>query len=137
MHFSKTTEYAIRVLSYLHRYNTTSHSVNVLHQELNLPYKYLTKMVTVLVKKGLLKASRGRDGGITLAKNADEIYLCDILEAIGEPSESLRCILGFKICDATDPCVLHEKCSKPKEMIETMLTTTTLSSLIQNKETKL
>ncbi|MGZ8546907.1 MAG: Rrf2 family transcriptional regulator, partial [Sulfuricurvum sp.] len=64
MHFSKTTEYAIRVLSYLYRYNTTSHSVNVLHQELNLPYKYLTKMVTVLVKKGLLKASRGRDGGI-------------------------------------------------------------------------
>lgn len=68
MHFSKTAEYAIRVLSYLHRYNTTSHSVNVLHQELDLPYKYLTKMVTDLVKKGLVNASRGREGGITLAK---------------------------------------------------------------------
>ena len=50
MHFSKTAEYAIRVLSYLYRHHETSHSVNVLHQKLDLPYKYLTKMVTDLVK---------------------------------------------------------------------------------------
>ena len=137
MHFSKTAEYAIRVLSYLHRYNTTSHSVNVLHQELDLPYNYLTKMVTDLVKKGLVNASRGREGGISLAKNADTIRLADILEAIGEPLEHERCILGFDRCDASNPCALHDQWVKPKEMIETMLTTTTLSSLIHDKETKL
>ncbi|MGD9655237.1 MAG: Rrf2 family transcriptional regulator [Sulfuricurvum sp.] len=137
MHFSKTTEYAIRVLSYLHRYSDTSHSVNVLHQELNLPYKYLTKMMTELVKKGLVSASRGREGGLTLAKSADSIHLCDILEAIGEPMEHERCILGFDKCDATNPCAMHDQWVKPKEMIETMLMTTTLSSLLNNKETKL
>lgn len=137
MHFSKTAEYAIRVLSYLHRHNETSHSVNVLHQELDLPYKYLTKLMTELVKKGLVNASRGREGGLSLARDADTIYLCDILEAIGESLEHERCILGFQKCDATNPCALHEQWSKPKEMIETMLTTTTLASLILNKETKL
>ncbi|HEX5711538.1 MAG TPA: Rrf2 family transcriptional regulator [Sulfuricurvum sp.] len=137
MHFSKTAEYAIRVLSYLHRYNTTSHSVNVLHQELDLPYKYLTKMVTDLVKKGLVNASRGREGGITLAKNANDITLCDILQAIGEPLDAQRCILGFETCDASNPCALHDQWSKPKEMIETMLTTITLASLLHDKEAKL
>ncbi len=137
MHFSKTAEYAIRVLSYLHRHNETSHSVNVLHQELDLPYKYLTKLMTELVKKGLVNASRGREGGLSLARDADTIYLCDILEAIGESLEHERCILGFQKCDATNPCALHEQWSKPKEIIETMLTTTTLASLILNKETKL
>lgn len=137
MHFSKTTEYAIRVLSYLHRHSETSHSVNVLHQELYLPYKYLTKMVTDLVKKGLVNASRGREGGISLAKNADQIRLCDILEAIGEPLEHERCILGFEKCDASNPCALHEQWVQPKELIETMLTTTTLASLLDNKETKI
>lgn len=137
MHFSKTTEYAIRVLSYLYRYSETSHSVNVLHQELDLPYKYLTKMMTDLVKKGLVVASRGREGGVSLAKDADSIRLCDILEAIGEPLEHDRCILGFDKCDATNPCAMHDQWLKPKEMIETMLTTTTLSSLLINKETKL
>lgn len=137
MHFSKTAEYAIRVLSYLHRHNETSHSVNVLHQELDLPYKYLTKLMTELVKKGLVNASRGREGGLSLARDADTISLCDILEAIGESLEHERCILGFHKCDAANPCALHDQWSKPKEMIETMLTTTTLASLILNKETKL
>ncbi|OHD84377.1 MAG: hypothetical protein A3D90_04345, partial [Sulfuricurvum sp. RIFCSPHIGHO2_02_FULL_43_9] len=113
------------------------HSVNILHQELGLPYKYLTKMVTDLVKKGLVHSARGREGGISLAKKADEIRMCDILEAIGEPLEHDRCILGFEKCDASNPCALHDQWAMPKEMIETMLTTTTLASLINNKETKL
>jgi Rrf2 family protein len=137
MHFSKTAEYAIRVLSYLHRYSQTSHSVNVLHKELDLPYKYLTKMMTELVKKGLVNASRGRDGGLSLAKNSDDIHLCDILEAIGESVESERCILGFDKCDASNPCALHDQWIIPKVMIENMLTDTTLASLIDNKKTKL
>lgn len=137
MHFSKTTEYAIRVLSYLDRYNDSTHSVNHLHQELELPYKYLTRVVTDLVKKGLIVSMRGREGGITLAKKAEEIRLCDILDAIGEPLEPNRCILGFEKCDAANPCALHDQWVAPKNMIETMLTETTLSSLSHNKQTKL
>ena len=137
MRFSKTAEYAIRVLSYLHRHDGSSHSVNVLHQELNLPYKYLTKMMTELAKKGLVNATRGRDGGLSLARDASDIYLYDILEAIGEPFAHDRCILGFDKCDASNPCALHDQWVKPKEMIETMLGATTLASLIQNRETKL
>jgi len=137
MNFSKTAEYAIRVLSYLDRYSEKSHSVNILHKKLNLPYKYLTKLMTELVKKGLVRASRGRDGGFSLAKDANEILLYDILEAIGEPLETGRCILGFEKCDSSNPCALHDKWSQPKKMIEDMLTTTTLKSLVFEKDTKL
>lgn len=137
MYFSKTAQYAIRVLAYLHRHDETSHSVNILHQELNLPYKYLTKMMTELVKKGLVNASRGREGGLSLAKDPHEIYLCDILEAIGEPLEHERCILGFDKCDASNPCAMHDQWVQPKEMVETMLNATTLAALVDNKETKL
>lgn len=79
----------------------------------------------------------GVRGGVSLARDADKISLCDILEAIGESLEHDRCILGFDRCDAANPCALHDQWAKPKEMIETMLTTTTLASLILNKETKL
>lgn len=137
MHFSKTAEYAIRVLAYLHRYDTTSHSVNVLHQELNLPYKYLTGLMTHLVKQGLVRSSRGREGGLSLAKPADEIRLCDILDAIGESLESSRCILGFESCDCTNPCALHDQWATPKELIDTMLTSTTLASLTDNRTVKI
>lgn len=137
MHFSKTTEYAIRVLSYLHRYASKPHSVSFLHKELELPYKYLTKLMTELVKKGLVNASKGRNGGFSLALDAEKIYLCDILESIGESLESNRCILGFEMCDASNPCALHSRWLEPKMMIENMLETTSLASLIRNKETKM
>jgi len=137
MHFSKTTEYAIRVLSYLSSYSETSHSVSFLHKELGLPYKYLTKLMNELVKKGLLNASRGRDGGFSLAVDASEIYLCDILESIGESLESERCILGFEKCDMSNPCALHDKWVEPKTIIENMLKTTSLASIIKNKDRKI
>lgn len=137
MQFSKTTQYAIRALSYLYRYNEKSHSVNNIYKELDLPYKYLTKLMTELVKKGLLKASRGRDGGFSLAKDADSIFLSDILEAIGEPLESNQCILGFEKCDSSNPCSLHEKWVEPQTIIDTMVNTTTLKSLVFEKDTKL
>ncbi|WP_373032656.1 Rrf2 family transcriptional regulator [Sulfurovum sp.] len=136
MHFSKTTEYAIRVLSYLHRYSSKPHSVSFLHKELELPYKYLTKLMTELVKKGLVNASKGRYGGFSLAVDSEKIYLCDILEAIGESSESDRCILGFEMCDASNPCSLHNHWLEPKMGIEKMLKTTSLDSLVRDKETK-
>lgn len=137
MHFSKTTEYAIRVLSYLHCFPQKTHSATFLHQELQLPYKYLTKLLTELEKKELVNASKGRNGGFTLAKNAKEIYLCDILEAIGESLDSQRCILGFEVCDALNPCALHAKWLGPKKSIENMLKNTSLDTLANNKETKI
>lgn len=137
MHFSKTSEYAIRILTYLDRHHETSHSVNELHQRLGLPYKYLTGLVTRLVKEGLIHASRGREGGIRLAKSAEEIHLSDILNAVGEPLESDRCILGFASCDASNPCVLHAQWAGPKKEIDTMLRTTTLAILSAQPDTKL
>jgi len=137
MHFSKTTEYAIRVLSYLHRYSSKSHSVSFLHKELELPYKYLTKLMTKLVKKDLVNASKGCNGGFSLAIDAEKIYINDILESVGESLESNRCILGFEMCDASNPCSLHSQCLEPRMIIENMLHTTSLASLMSNKETKI
>mgnify|MGYP005849172269 CR=1 FL=1 len=137
MHFSKTTEYAIRVLSYLYRFDKKPHSVAFLHKELNLPYKYLTKLMTELEKKELVSSLRGRDGGFTLKREASTIFLVDILEASGEPLESSRCILGFAECNAKNPCALHDEWLKPKKIMEEMLQNTSLASLIDTKETKI
>lgn len=137
MHFSKTAEYAIRVLIYLHRNEGVLQPVSVLHRELGLPYKYLTRLMTRLVKEGLVHAARGRDGGVSLAKKGEEIRLCDILGAIGETSESSRCILGFDSCDAANPCALHDQWTAPKGMIDTMIHSTTLASLSGNVHTRI
>lgn len=137
MHFSKTSEYSIRVLCYLHRYNNSIHTVKILHKELNLPYKYLTKIMTILVKKGLVSASKGRTGGLKLTKDANKIRLCDILEATDDSFRYKRCILGFEDCDSSNPCALHLVWSNSKESFEDILTHTTLDSLLLTNGIKL
>jgi len=137
MHFSKTTQYAVRVLSYLHRHSPQPHSAAFLHTALDLPYKYLTKLLTKLEKKGLLSAIKGRNGGFVFAREADSITLSDILEAVDESLESQQCILGFEMCDAKNPCALHERWLKPKKAIDEMIEQTTLAALMQNPEGKI
>lgn len=132
MHFSKTMEYAIRVLLYLQHGSSQTFSASFLHKELDLPYKYLTKLMTQLEKKALVVSTKGRNGGFQLARDAQTIYLSDIFEAIEEPLDENRCILGFEKCNAANPCALHDKWIGPKQNIEEMLTTTTLASLDHN-----
>ena len=137
MHFSKTTEYAVRILSYLYRYSEEPHSAAFLHKELELPYKYLTKLMTKLEKDGFVSATRGRNGGFKLSMDAESIYLHAIVESLGDSMESQRCILGFAMCDASNPCALHHKWLKPKKAIDEMLESTTLAQLMQNEERKI
>ncbi len=135
MRFSKTAEYAIRVMSYLARFEGV-HSAASLHQKLNFPYKYLTHLLTQLEKASLVMATRGRDGGFCLASSPENICLGDILDAIGEPIDQQRCILGFEACNAANPCALHDTWIEPRSMIDVMLSHTTLADL-SSKQGKL
>ena len=130
MHFSKTVEYSILMLSYIAKHTDEKLSSGMLHQALNIPYKYLTKLVTKLVKAGLIHSTKGRDGGIVLGKNPCEITIAHILEAMNEPSPQCRCVLGFETCNPANPCVLHHSWEKPRALIDTMIHKTTLEDLL-------
>ncbi len=130
MHFSKTVEYSILMLSYIAKHSEEKLSSNLLHQALDIPYKYLTKLVTKLVKTGLIHATKGRDGGIVLGKKTSEITIAHILEAMNEPTHECRCVLGFETCNPANPCVLHHSWEKPRMLIDTMIHKTTLEDLL-------
>ena len=58
MTFSKTTAYSIRILTVLAQNKDKVVSVKTLHTQLELPFKYITKLMTSLSKKGFVKAKR-------------------------------------------------------------------------------
>ncbi len=134
MRFSKTSEYAIRVLSYLKLNSEDLHSALSLHKRLNIPYKYLTRILTDLEKKGLVLSLRGRNGGFRLAKKPSDIKLKDILEATGENTDTSRCILGFETCDDSNPCLLHDRWLEAKKDLEKMINETSLEDFTNYKD---
>ena len=61
MNFSKTTSYAISVLSFMARHQGEMYSAKKLHEILEIPWPYLRQLLTSLSKSGFLKGTRGRN----------------------------------------------------------------------------
>jgi len=107
MILTKTTEYAVRVLTYMASQKQDLFSAKYLHEQLNIPYKYLTKLMTDLAKSGCLTSIRGRDGGFKITKKLKEISLARIIESVEGMESFNACILGFQECSSENPCAMH------------------------------
>lgn len=66
---------------------------------------HLAKVLQQLVKTGYIRSERGPRGGFALLKNANEITLLDIYEAIEGPIKIDRCPMNSKKC-AFKTCIL-------------------------------
>jgi Rrf2 family protein len=53
-----------------------------------MPERFLLQILRILVTHGILKSTRGVDGGYSLSRPADQISLLEVIEAIDGPLES-------------------------------------------------
>jgi len=133
MIFSKTTEYALRVLTYMASNEKGLYTAKYLHEQLNIPYKYLTKLMTDLVKGGCLKSIQGRDGGFMIVKESDKLTLAEIVETVEGIDGFNGCILGLPECSDENPCAMHFVWEKNKRSFINTLETTTLAELAKER----
>jgi Rrf2 family protein len=59
-----------------------------------IPKDYLSKVLSKLVKSGLIKSQSGRSGGYKLTKPADRISFLDIIEAMDGQFRVISCTDG-------------------------------------------
>jgi Rrf2 family protein len=52
-----------------------------------MPERFLLQILRILVTQGILKSTRGVEGGYALSKPAEQISLLEIMEAIDGPLE--------------------------------------------------
>jgi len=136
MRLSKTSEYALRILSFMINSDMQVFSARYLIESLDVPDKYLRRLMTDLSKNGFIKSMKGRDGGYVFAKNANKIYLSQVIDAVEGMDRYEGCILGFGDCSDNNPCSLHENYAPIKEQLIQFLSQTTISELKSNKVLK-
>ncbi len=129
MSLNKTTKYAIKVLEFMVQDTQQKYSATTLSQELNIPYKYLTKFMTILEKHDILKSSKGKYGGFSLGKEPSSIRLIDIIVVFDDPYNKV-CVISDDKCNFKNKCTLHDKWQKPKCFVDDFYTTTTLADMI-------
>jgi len=129
MKLNTTSQYAIRVVTYLAQNNEKLSNSKDISQELEIPYKSLSRIITQLVNANIVKSLRGRDGGIKLERNLSEIKVYDILESVNESLHNEDCILGIGACKQHEKCPLHDRWVAPKEEIINIFQNTSIEDL--------
>ena len=130
MQLSKSSQYAIRILAYMaDNRDTKILNATDLSENLQIPYKFLTKIMTEVVKSGLVVSSRGRDGGYSFEKLPSEIIVSDILDIFHDSIKDEQCVLGIGFCDNVCKCALHDQWMEPKLLLQKMFRESTLEAI--------
>ena len=109
MRLTRYTDYAMRVLLHLAaRDEGDLSSIGEIAGLYDISQNHLMKVVQDLGKAGFVRTVRGRNGGIALARPADQIVVGQVVRQTEE---------GFRLVDCTE-CVIAPACTLPKALNE-------------------
>jgi len=130
--FTRSTEYAIRALTYLaiEREAGRYHLAREMAEVLGIPAPFLGKILQPLVIRGVLESQRGRNGGFRLSRDPDAVSLMDIADSQELVYETRQCFLGQAECSDERACPMHEYWKVASENFTASMNSTTLQNLV-------
>jgi Rrf2 family transcriptional regulator, iron-sulfur cluster assembly transcription factor len=139
MVFSKSFGYAVRGMLYVAMLQNEKRYVQAgeIASRLAVPRHFMGKIMKMLVKERLLVSSKGPLGGFTLHQSSLGVPLIKILEITEGPDFFKRCVLSAKECNASSPCPLHHQMITVRLRLESILSGTTISDLLNGSTEEL
>ena len=102
----KLTDYAVVVMVQLAQEGAeTSRSAHQLAEKTGLPEPTVAKVLKTLLKENLVASVRGAQGGYKLARDPEELSICDIVEAMDGKIAIVTCV-----DDTGEACVSAASC---------------------------
>jgi len=100
--------------------------------ELCISEAHLSKVMQRLGRQGLVRSTRGPGGGFRLARDASQISLLNVFEAIDGPLDESDCLLDKKVCNR-ERCIIGGLTSSVNKQIRKYLSDTTLEDLKEKR----
>lgn len=128
MHFKASVEYGMRAVLYLAEKGSVCSSREVA-DEMSIPRDYLIQLAQLLRNAGIIHARPGKNGGYSLAKDASEISMLDIFNAL--QNDRLRAERK-EAEDASDLLQdITAACSAVEREMEEYMSSITLQNMIE------
>ncbi len=115
MQLDKFTDYALRVLITLAIKSPARMPTSEIAGIFGLSENHLSKVATQLVREGFVIAERGRNGGLTLARPAEEITLGAVVRAMKRGQPVVECFGPDKSCLILPACGLRGPLAEAQE----------------------
>jgi Rrf2 family nitric oxide-sensitive transcriptional repressor len=129
MQLTKFSDYALRVLMYAHAAGDRRVTIEEMATSYRISRAHLMKVVNALVRKGYLTAVRGRAGGLTLARPADEIRLGEVIRSAEPDFALVECFATGNRCVIVRCCRLPGALSQALDAFLDALDQHTLASV--------
>lgn len=135
---SKTCEYAVRAVIYIAQQTKDGNRVGIkdVAKGIDSPEYFIAKILQEMVRKNLLKSTKGPNGGFHL----DEKYMKNSLAVIVRHFDGDKifsgCALGLKRCSEKNPCPLHQQFKEIRNTLKHLLETTTINQLVEKLDSQ-
>ncbi len=137
MKLSANEEYGVRCLVRLGYAEAKGLTIPEISQAEGVSTAYAAKILRDLRKGGFVKAARGKEGGYTLARPAEEIIIGDVVSLLGgKLFESSFCDSHsgqVEICTRSVDCSVRSLWRAVQVAVDQVLGKATLRDLLQNE----
>ena len=135
MQITRQADYATRAVLYLARAPRNKLvSTSDIAKGQSIPASFLAKIIAQLSVAGLVHTSRGARGGVRLARNADNITLLEVIEAIDGPIMLNICVNHREECIFEKACPLQSVWCDAQSELVSRLRNTNFGGLAQTKK---
>ena len=130
MLLSKTCSYGIRAAIYIATQNGQHYvPIKEISDTMNISFHFLTKILQMLTKEGLIESVKGPGGGVGLKRKPNEITILDIIHAVECDNIFDECVLGLPGCSDENPCPMHSSWGVLRKDLHNMLQQETIEDL--------
>ncbi|MCH7808271.1 MAG: Rrf2 family transcriptional regulator [Planctomycetes bacterium] len=126
---SSTAEYALRAIVALAQGDGDAMVTRRIAEITKVPPGYLSKILQILGKRGLVRSRRGPGGGFVLARPTSEMTVLDVVNAVDPIKRIERCPLDLN-AHGESLCSLHQRLDAATALIERAFAETTVADVL-------
>ncbi len=132
MRLTKQTNYAVRILMYCAANSDRLSRIPEIAAAYGLSETFLFKILKPIADNGFVQSVRGRNGGIRLAKPAEEISLLDIVRVTEDNFNMADCFDNdLSNCPLIDACALNSAWNEALSAFFSVLEKYTIEDLVK------
>jgi Rrf2 family nitric oxide-sensitive transcriptional repressor len=133
MQLDKFTDYALRILMTLSVRAPARIPTSEIAGLYGLSENHLSKVATQLAREGFVASERGRNGGLNLARSADQILVGDVVRAMKRSDPVVECFGSDKSCLILPACELRAPLLEAQEAFFAALDRYTLADVTRSR----
>lgn len=130
---TREADYALRAIIYLAKHADDGYSpTSEICEAMEIPYRFLRKISRAMVDSGIVKAQRGKQGGLLLGVDPKKLSLLEILKIFDKRALAINlCCRDKGLCSRAGKCEAHEYFASIQRKLEKEFSSVTIADLIQ------